>query len=64
VTKVVQEGDRYFIDGEKIFITNGGSGIHLVLARDAATADQSKGTTKGLCPTSCREPVRTASPTV
>jgi hypothetical protein len=48
VTKVVKDGDRYFVDGEKIFITNGGSGIHLVLARDAATADQSKGTTNGL----------------
>jgi alkylation response protein AidB-like acyl-CoA dehydrogenase len=48
VTKVVTEGDRYFIDGEKIFITNGGADIHLVLARDAATADQSKGTTNGL----------------
>jgi hypothetical protein len=48
VTKVVREGDRFFVDGEKIFITNGGSGIHLVLARDAATADQSKGTTNGL----------------
>jgi len=48
VTKVVKDGDRYFIDGEKIFITNGGAGIHLVLARDAATADQSKGTTNGL----------------
>ena len=47
-TKVTREGDRFFIDGEKIFITNGGSGIHLVLARDAATADQSKGTTNGL----------------
>jgi alkylation response protein AidB-like acyl-CoA dehydrogenase len=30
VTKVVKDGDRYFIDGEKIFITNGGAGIHLV----------------------------------
>ena len=48
VTKVTKEGDRYFVDGEKIFITNGGAGIHLVLARDAATADQSKGTTNGL----------------
>ena len=47
-TKVTQEGDRYFVDGEKIFITNGGSGIHLVLAREAATAAQSKGTTNGL----------------
>lgn len=48
MTRVRREGDRYFIDGEKIFITNGGSEIHLVLARDAATADQSKGTTNGL----------------
>ena len=47
-TKVTREGDRFFIDGEKIFITNGGSDIHLVLARDAATADMSKGTTNGL----------------
>jgi 3-(methylthio)propanoyl-CoA dehydrogenase len=48
VTKVTKEGERYFVDGEKIFITNGGADIHLVLARDAATADQSKGTTNGL----------------
>jgi alkylation response protein AidB-like acyl-CoA dehydrogenase len=47
-TKVTIENGRYFVDGEKIFITNGGSGIHLVLARDAATADQSRGTTNGL----------------
>jgi alkylation response protein AidB-like acyl-CoA dehydrogenase len=47
-TKVRRDGDRYFVDGEKIFITNGGSDIHLVLARDAATADQSRGTTNGL----------------
>src|SRR5262249_229660 len=31
-----------------IFITNGGAQVHLVLARDAATAEQSKGTTNGL----------------
>jgi 3-(methylsulfanyl)propanoyl-CoA dehydrogenase len=48
VTKVTQENGRYFVDGEKIFITNGGSEIHLVLARDAATAEQSRGTTNGL----------------
>jgi hypothetical protein len=47
-TKVFKEGDRYFVQGEKIFITNGGSDIHLVLARDAATAEQSRGTTNGL----------------
>jgi len=48
VTRVTKEGDRYLIDGEKIYITNGGAQIHLVLARDAATFDQSKGTTNGL----------------
>ena len=47
-TRVTEENGRYFVDGEKIFITNGGAGVHLVLARDAATFDQSKGTTNGL----------------
>ena len=47
-TRVTQEGSRYFIDGEKIFITNGGAPVHLVLARDGATFDQSRGTTNGL----------------
>jgi len=55
LTKATREGDRYFIDGSKIFITNGGAEVHLVLAREAATFDQSKGTTNGLslllCPT-------------
>jgi alkylation response protein AidB-like acyl-CoA dehydrogenase len=48
VTRATREGDRYFIDGEKIFITNGGAQVHLVLARDADTFEQSKGTTNGL----------------
>jgi alkylation response protein AidB-like acyl-CoA dehydrogenase len=47
-TRVTEENGRFFIDGSKIFITNGGSGVHLVLARDGATYDQSKGTTNGL----------------
>ena len=47
-TRATKEGDRYFIDGEKIFITNGGAPIHLVLARDGATYEQSKHTTNGL----------------
>lgn len=42
-----QDGE-IFLDGQKIFITNGGSEVHLVLARDADTAEQSKGTTRGL----------------
>ncbi len=68
VTRVTQDNGRYFIDGEKIFITNGGAPIHLVLARDAATFDQSRGTTNGLnlmlCPTTLPDgtpnPVRVA----
>ena len=40
--------DRVRVDGQKIFISNGGAEIHLVLARDDDTFDQSKGTTNGL----------------
>lgn len=47
-TRATERDGRYFVDGEKIFITNGGCEIHLVLARDDATYEQSKGTTKGL----------------
>jgi hypothetical protein len=36
------------IDGQKIFISNGGAEIHLVLARDDDTREQSRGTTNGL----------------
>jgi hypothetical protein len=36
------------VDGAKIFITNGGAEVHLVLARDGDNYDQSKGTTNGL----------------
>jgi alkylation response protein AidB-like acyl-CoA dehydrogenase len=48
VTRATREGERYFLDGEKIFITNGGAQVHLVLARDGATFDQSRATTNGL----------------
>ncbi len=48
VTKVSEENGRYFVDGEKIFITNGGSEVHLVLAREAGTFRESLGTTNGL----------------
>ena len=41
------EGDVR-VDGQKIFITNGGAEVHLVLARDADTFDASRGTTRGL----------------
>ena len=48
VTRATDESGRSFLDGQKIFITNGGAEVHLVLARDAETFELSKGTTKGL----------------
>ena len=36
------------VNGEKIFISNGGAEIHLVLARDEESFEESKGTTNGL----------------
>ena len=36
------------VDGQKIYISNGGAEIHLVLARDDESFDQSRGTTQGL----------------
>jgi alkylation response protein AidB-like acyl-CoA dehydrogenase len=39
---------RVRVSGQKIFITNGGAEVHLVLARDGDTFDESKGTTNGL----------------
>ena len=47
-TRAEERDGRYFLSGQKIFITNGGCEIHLVLARDADTFDASKGTTRGL----------------
>ena len=47
-TKAEEIDGRWFLDGGKIYITNGGAGVHLVLARDAETYAQSKGTTNGL----------------
>jgi alkylation response protein AidB-like acyl-CoA dehydrogenase len=47
-TRATEKDGRFFVDGEKIFITNGGCEIHLVLARDDSNYEQSKGTTKGL----------------
>jgi alkylation response protein AidB-like acyl-CoA dehydrogenase len=36
------------VDGQKIYITNGGAEVHLVLARDDDRFEESKGTTNGL----------------
>ena len=47
-TRATEEAGRFFLEGQKIFITNGGAEVHLVLARDADTFDRSKGTTEGL----------------
>ena len=47
-TRATERDGRIVLDGEKIFITNGGSQVHLVLARDDDTYDKSLGTTNGL----------------
>jgi alkylation response protein AidB-like acyl-CoA dehydrogenase len=47
-TRAQEEDGRFFLTGEKIFITNGGCELHMVLARDDATFEDSKGTTRGL----------------
>jgi alkylation response protein AidB-like acyl-CoA dehydrogenase len=47
-TRASEEDGRFFLEGQKIFITNGGAHVHLVLARDAATFAESLGTTRGL----------------
>jgi hypothetical protein len=47
-TRATEQDGRVFLDGGKIFITNGGSAVHLVLARDADTFEASRGTTRGL----------------
>jgi hypothetical protein len=36
------------VNGQKIYISNGGAEVHLVLTRDEDTFDESKGTTNGL----------------
>ena len=48
-TRAVEQPDGTLrVSGSKIFITNGGAEVHLVLARDGDTYEQSKGTTNGL----------------
>jgi len=48
-TRVTEAEDGSLrVDGQKIYISNGGAEVHLVLARDADTFDESKGTTNGL----------------
>jgi alkylation response protein AidB-like acyl-CoA dehydrogenase len=47
-TRAVEKDGGFLLTGSKIFITNGGCEIHLVLARDEDTFDASRGTTRGL----------------
>ena len=47
-TLAVDKDGEFLLTGEKIFITNGGCEIHLVLARDEDNFEASKGTTRGL----------------
>jgi alkylation response protein AidB-like acyl-CoA dehydrogenase len=47
-TRATERDGRCFLSGNKIFITNGGCEIHLVLARDDDNFEESKGTTRGL----------------
>jgi alkylation response protein AidB-like acyl-CoA dehydrogenase len=47
-TRASEKDGHITLDGEKIYITNGGCEVHLVLARDDDTYDASKGTTSGL----------------
>ncbi len=50
------------INGQKVFITNGGAEVHLVLARDDDHFEASKGTTKGLSLFICPRTKRDGSP--
>lgn len=58
-TRATEENGSVYLDGQKIFITNGGCEIHLVLARDHETFEASKGSTRGLslylCPRTRRD---------
>jgi alkylation response protein AidB-like acyl-CoA dehydrogenase len=62
ITRADRRGDAYVINGEKIYITNGGAEIHLVLARDGETFDQSKGSTNGLNLLLCPRTLKNGQP--
>ncbi len=47
-TRATEADGEIRLEGEKIFITNGGAAVHLVLARDADVYEASQGTTNGL----------------
>jgi alkylation response protein AidB-like acyl-CoA dehydrogenase len=47
-TRATERDGQIRLEGEKIFITNGGAAVHLVLARDDDSYEASAGTTNGL----------------
>ncbi|MGH0036756.1 MAG: acyl-CoA dehydrogenase family protein [Myxococcota bacterium] len=61
-TRATEKDGEIRLDGEKIYITNGGCEIHLVLARDDDTYDASKGTTSGLSLYLCPRTLPDGSP--
>lgn len=61
-TRASERDGRFFLSGDKIYITNGGSEIHLVLARDDDHFDESKGTTNGLSLYLCPRTLPDGSP--
>ena len=61
-TRAHEDEQGCWLDGQKIFITNGGCEVHLVLARDDASYEQSKGTTRGLSLFLCPRTLPDGSP--
>ena len=63
-TRATERDGKTFLSGNKIFITNGGCEVHLVLARDDESFEDSKGTTRGLslylCPRTLADGSRNA----
>ena len=61
-TRASDHGEISKLNGQKIFITNGGAEVHLVLARDDDHYEESKGSTKGLSLFICPRTRRDGSP--
>jgi alkylation response protein AidB-like acyl-CoA dehydrogenase len=62
ITRATERDGQIYLDGQKIFITNGGCEVHLVLARDDDNFEQSKGTTRGLSLYLCPRTLDTGEP--
>ncbi len=61
-TRATQADGEIRLEGEKIFITNGGAAVHLVLARDDDSYEKSAGTTNGLSLYLCPRTLPDATP--